>query len=253
MHLRGRPLEEFRRLERHRLDGPALHRERSRPADGDSRGRGVRRSGAALSLAVAAAFGVEVPTQPAVAGGGGVGGVPDVHRLEVRAIGVGIAHALDDAQHAVVVEVLHRVHLRVQADAVDAGQSQRLVFLDADARPRLVVERIAEGNDGVEAVVAAAELHDHEHVVLRHARHARKSRRLCVHREGRAIEEGGDARGGGGQQQAAGQELAAREGVGSIGVGHGGAPVQGLAACVGVEFDQQSWYSGMAVTSSSMP
>src|SRR5262249_13308923 len=113
------PAEEFLALERHGFDPLALHRERSRAADGDAglaNNLGLL-SLAGFALAVAAALGVEVPPEPAIAGGGSVRGLPDVHRLEVGAVGIRIADALYDRGQAVVVELLDPAHLRMQAHA----------------------------------------------------------------------------------------------------------------------------------------
>src|SRR5690606_5781825 len=113
----ARPAEEVGVLEGDGLGDRALHGEGGVAPDGDG-GLRVGGGGAAalgpapFALAVAAALGVEVAADPAEAGGAGVGGVPDVHGLEVGAVGVGVAGALDDAEQAAVRSEEHTSELQ---------------------------------------------------------------------------------------------------------------------------------------------
>ena len=83
----------------------------------------------------------------------GLAGVPDVHGPEVRAVGVGITDALDDRHLALVVEALQGTHGRVEADVVI--QTQNLLFGHAYRGSVVGVERVAEGDQGVDGIVAA--------------------------------------------------------------------------------------------------
>lgn len=206
----------------------ALHREWRGAADGDTGSVGggglflglARFRLARLAFAVAAALGVEVATEPAVAGGGGVGGVPDVHGLEVGAVGVGVADALDDGGLAVVEELFERAHLGVEADAVGvgAGELEGFVLADADAGAGLVVLGHAVGDDGVEPVVAAGELDDDEDVVFGHAGRGGEPHHGGDHGSGRVLKEGRGGGGRGGQDEAGAQEFTTGKGGGG---GHG--------------------------------
>ena len=94
---------------------------------------------------------------------GGAGGVPDVHRAEMRLARIRITDALHDAQGVVLQQAVHAAQRRMQADAVI--DTQRV--LNAQRRPQPIVVGIVEGDDGVESVVAAGELHDDENGVAR--------------------------------------------------------------------------------------
>ena len=103
---------------------------------------------------------VELPddlAEPSL-GAEGVGftGMPDVHRAEVGARGVGVSHAVDDGEVALVVGVLERSHLGMQPDGGVDGND--ILFGDADGGPVVVVHAVGVGDDGVEVVVAAGHL-----------------------------------------------------------------------------------------------
>ena len=114
----------------------------------------------------ARAFVVEISADPSIADARGVRGLPDVHGLEVRSVRVWIANPLDDREHSIVVEFLEAVHAWVKADALFFRELEDVVFGDRDACAGAVVLGVAEGDDGVEPVVAARELHDDEDVIL---------------------------------------------------------------------------------------
>jgi hypothetical protein len=93
----------------------------------------------------------------------GVGGLPDFHGAEVRAVGLGVAAAVDDGELAGVKEVLEAGHAGVEGEVV--VELVELVF-DGDGGAGFFVGVVGEGDDGVEAVVAAGELDDDEDVVV---------------------------------------------------------------------------------------
>ncbi len=105
---------------------------------------------------------VDGPAQPAglPRGARGVGRLPDVHRLEVLALRVRVADALDDAQEPVLIQPVECRQLGMKAqvliDLVNLAGGQ------PQGRPGLGVEIIGVGDDGVQAVVAAGKLDDDE-------------------------------------------------------------------------------------------
>jgi hypothetical protein len=58
----------------------------------------------------------------------------------------------------------------MQPHPIGTLKREHLAFVNRQLGARLVIDRIAEGHDGVEPVVATGELHDHQHAILRHAR-----------------------------------------------------------------------------------
>src|SRR5262249_38596856 len=81
--------------------------------------------------------------------------VPDIHGAEVRAWRVRVAHAVDDGQLALIPEPLHRSHRRMEA--VGLVELQDLIVGGPDRWTVVAVQRVIEGNDRVEIVVAARE------------------------------------------------------------------------------------------------
>ena len=71
-----------------------------------------------------------------------------------------VAAAVDDRQLAILVESLEADHRRMEAEAV--GGFDHVAFGNPDLRPGPVVRRVADGHDGVQAVVAAGQLDDDE-------------------------------------------------------------------------------------------
>jgi hypothetical protein len=78
----------------------------------------------------------------------------------VRQVRLRIAHALDDRELARFPARVQLLQRRVQARAV--RELHHLVAGDGDAWAQRGVEGIAIGHDGVEAVVAAPQLHQDE-------------------------------------------------------------------------------------------
>ena len=131
----------------------------------------------------------------------GIGcGVPDFHRAEMRAVGIGVAGVLDDGHVPGVELALERGEGGVEADLV--VELEGGILRDADGGPGLVIEVVAEGDDGVEPIVAAAQLEDDEDGRVR----------LRGDGPGGAGDEGGHVGAGGDQAEAfdaGGEELAA--------------------------------------------
>jgi len=88
----------------------------------------------------------------------GAGRGPDVGRAEVGAVGVGVADPLHHRHVTGVVEALEGAEGGVEADQIVEGEHVALV--DRDRRADLIVGGVAVGDDGVEGIVAAAELDD---------------------------------------------------------------------------------------------
>ena len=64
----------------------------------------------------------------------GRGGLPDVHRAEVAAVGLRVADAADDRQRAVVPQLLEARQARVEAEAV--AEVEHLALAVGEVRPR---------------------------------------------------------------------------------------------------------------------
>jgi len=102
------------------------------------------------------------PAHPALIDGAParIGRVPDVERMEVRAVGPRIADALDQSEPARAVGRVQLAQLGVQSDAlVDA---QDVARLQARRAARAPVAVVAMGHERGETVVAAGELHEDE-------------------------------------------------------------------------------------------
>ena len=120
-----------------------------------------------------------------------------------------VAAAVDDAEHAVLVQPLEADHRRMKAEAV--GGLEHVALLDPELRPGAVVGRIAVRHDRVQPVVAAGQLDDDENA-LGMLLDARALERLRRERGRRAAQDerqpGADAD----AVQSAGEEIAARAG-----------------------------------------
>ena len=126
------------------------------------------------------------PAQPAGLGRPrGVGRMPDIHRLEVRTLRVGIADALQHRELTPVPQRPEALHPGIQADVI--VQPDDHVLRLAQRGPRLVIQVVGVGDDGVEPVVAARELQHHQDVVpagrgrLRRPGHEMRDRRAEGH------------------------------------------------------------------------
>ena len=86
--------------------------------------------------------------------------LPDGHRLEVRAVRVGITDRLHDRQPALFAELRETAERRMQPDVI--VDRLQVLGLERELGPALVVDVVAVGDDGVEAVVAPVELDDDE-------------------------------------------------------------------------------------------
>ena len=85
--------------------------------------------------------------------------MPDVHRPEVRAIGVGVADAIDDGYFALVPQRFDRPHVRVETKMIVYGE--HILCIEVDIGPEIVVEAVAIGDNCVETVVCSGKLHHH--------------------------------------------------------------------------------------------
>ncbi len=151
--------------------------------------------------------GVEGAAQPAGLEGLGVvlhaGRLPDLHRAEVRAVRVGIAHPLHDREAPALEELRHPSHRGMQADlGCDLVQLAR----GKPQRPAPAVVAVdSVRDDGVQAVVAPQKLHDDQDSFVRfrvprgRGRATQKGRdRRRAHRDQRAVTRATCSRIGGG-------------------------------------------------------
>jgi len=95
----------------------------------------------------------------------------------MRAIGIGIAHALDDCDAAIFVERIEAAECGIETDAVVDFEYR--ITGDANGRADAVIRVVRVGDDGVEAIVAAAHLDDEQHVAWIDRR-SECWKRLCV-------------------------------------------------------------------------
>ncbi len=110
---------------------------------------------------------LDIARQPAIGRLRGlrVAGVPDIHRVEVRAVRVGIADALHDRHVPRVIQRLERLQPRVQPDRI--VQLEHLVLADRRRATVPVVLLHPVRHDRAEHVVAARELqHDQDLLAL---------------------------------------------------------------------------------------
>ena len=100
-------------------------------------------------------------------------GVPDVQGAEVGAVGLRITDALEHGNFALVVEVLHGIHCRMETNLV--VDVEHIGGVNAHRLPIVFVKGVVVGNDGVEGIVGARHLEDHQHPVFLVGRH-----RVCL-------------------------------------------------------------------------
>src|SRR5215510_7378096 len=74
-----------------------------------------------------------------------------------------VAASMHDREVTVFVEALEADHRRMEA--VSAGDLDRFALFDPELRPRAIVRGVSEWHDGVESVVTAGELDDHEDAI----------------------------------------------------------------------------------------
>ncbi len=87
----------------------------------------------------------------------------------MRAVGVGVANALDDGHIPLIPKLLQRCHGRIEADRIIDGQD--LLRVDPHHRTVVHVERVGVGDDGIEGIIAPRQLEDHQHVIFLMIRH----------------------------------------------------------------------------------
>src|SRR5439155_22090833 len=78
----------------------------------------------------------------------------------MREAGMIVAAAVNDAEHAVLVESLEADHRRMKTESF--GGLEHLAILDPEFRSGAVVGRIAVGYDGIQPVIASGQLDDDE-------------------------------------------------------------------------------------------
>ena len=81
------------------------------------------------------------PSQPVLMIAVRIGRLPDVHRLEVRTVGIGIADALHDRELSLVPQLPKAVHAGIEAEVI--VQADDLIFLVAEGRPIFVIKIIS--------------------------------------------------------------------------------------------------------------
>ncbi len=91
----------------------------------------------------------------------GAGGVPDIHAAEVGPVGLGVAHALDHRHLAVIKQGAQVAQPGVQPHG--AVELEHPVLGHGQHGAGLVIRVISEGDDGVQAIVAAGHFHHHQH------------------------------------------------------------------------------------------
>ena len=99
----------------------------------------------------------------------GLGGVPDVHRAEVRAVRVRIADAVYYGDLALVPQVLDRSHAGIESVVLVDRDSA--IFRDADIRAVIGVEWVVVRHNTVQVIVATRKLHHNQFAVLAIAAH----------------------------------------------------------------------------------
>ena len=77
---------------------------------------------------------------------------------------IGIADSLDDRNFALVVQILDRGHGRVKPNLVIDGQN--LVGFHLQLGPVVPVVGVVVGDDGVQGIVGARHLQNHQHWVF---------------------------------------------------------------------------------------
>ena len=118
------------------------------------------------------------PAQPALGSDAlRLAGVPDVHGPEVRAVGVGVADAVDYRHPPFVVQLLERGQHRVKA--VMPVNVQNVLCRYADGGTVFPVERISVRHHGVHIIVAPGQLHDNQDRVALYAGHCPLHPGLC--------------------------------------------------------------------------
>ena len=111
---------------------------------------------------------VEKPAEPAVVPDGGLAAarMPDIHRLEVRAIRIRITNSLNDGQAIVFQQVGQSSCSGMKS--VGAVNLQSIVRLDSQCRACLSVGRFCERSHRVQSVIPPRKLdHDENCVVIR--------------------------------------------------------------------------------------
>ncbi len=112
----------------------------------------------AVGLHIFAIASLHEAPDPAILGGLALhaGGVPNVKGLEVRAVGIGVADALDDGHASIHVALVQRGEVGAKATVV--VHLEGVLGLNPQHGTRCVVGIVRMGNDRVEPVVATGQL-----------------------------------------------------------------------------------------------
>ena len=124
---------------------------------------------------------------------GHAGGLPDIHRAEVRLVRIRITDALHDAERPVFVQFRDVRHRRMQADRI--SELLHLGFGDFDRGPEFRILGVLERNDSVQPVIASRQLYDDEDRVLGPTRTGKWSGRGGAAQERRHAQPPGDETG----------------------------------------------------------
>jgi hypothetical protein len=92
-------------------------------------------------------------------------GVPDLDRAEVRQVGLRVAEAEQQRQFVLLPQRHQRRERRVQPEA--GVEPQQVGGRQRERRPQRRIGRVGIRHDGVQAVVAALQLDQHQHAVGR--------------------------------------------------------------------------------------
>ena len=117
------------------------------------------------------AVGIEVAGEPAGTLPNihfGICSLPNIHRMEVAAVRIGVADAGHDGQMALVIELVQRFEVGVQSDA--AAELNHVAAGDADGRAQFGIVRVGIRDDSVQAVIAAGHLDDDQYLTGRDCR-----------------------------------------------------------------------------------
>src|SRR5207247_10988648 len=93
----------------------------------------------------------------------GLSRVPEVQRGEVRTIGVAIPNVVDDGDFALIPQAFDRLHTRIEAKGLIEGQD--CLGRNMHRGTEIVIEVVRVWHNGVEAVIASAQLDDYKRFV----------------------------------------------------------------------------------------
>src|SRR5262245_64648594 len=86
--------------------------------------------------------------------------MPNIHRPEVGAIGVRIADTIDNGDFPLIPQTFDGPHTRMEAESIIYRKD--ILGRDVDLGAEIIVEPVGVWDNGVEAVVTAAQLYDYK-------------------------------------------------------------------------------------------